>query len=91
MVENRFDPKVEVALGTRLRSSAPAEELYDLKKDPHQVHNVVDDANYYETRKKLRAQLMAELEKNDDPRLRGDTFDREPYNKKTRPGQTTRN
>ena len=33
---------------------------------------------------------MDELKANDDPRLKGDTFDKEPYNKKTRPGQTSK-
>ena len=89
MIAHRDDPEVEklwdLGFGPR-----PEEELYDLKKDPHQVVNVAGDANYYETRKKLNAQLMAELKANDDPRLKGDTFDKEPYNKRTKPGQTKR-
>ena len=38
----------------------------------------------------LRGLLMDELRKTGDPRLQGDTFDKPPYNKKTRPGQTKR-
>ena len=38
----------------------------------------------------LRGLLMDELRRNKDPRLEGDTFDKPPYNKKTKPGQTKR-
>jgi uncharacterized sulfatase len=77
LVEHRMDAGmetfVEYAWGKR-----PAEELYDLGKDPHQTKNVADDAAYAETLAKLRTQLMNELEANDDPRLDDDAFDRPP-------------
>ena len=47
----------------------PAEELYDLRKDPDQLNNVADDREYVETRRQLRRQLDAELIKSGDPRL----------------------
>lgn len=47
----------------------PKEELYDLEKDPDQLHNVAGDATCAETTKKLRRQLQAELVKSGDPRL----------------------
>lgn len=56
----------------------PSEELYDLEKDPYQLHNLAVDPAYAATREKLNAQLMAQLEKGDDPRLT-DAFDRPPY------------
>jgi N-sulfoglucosamine sulfohydrolase len=59
----------------------PAEELYDLKRDPDQLHNVAAEAAYAEVRKKLAAQLMSELEATRDPRVVGgaEKFDQYPY------------
>jgi hypothetical protein len=47
----------------------PREELYDLKADPHQMKNVVDDPAYSEMRNELEQQLLAELQRTGDPRL----------------------
>ncbi len=47
----------------------PEEELYDLVKDPHQLMNVAGDAQYAETKLRLRRKLDAELIKSHDPRL----------------------
>jgi len=55
------------------------EELYVLADDPHQVRNRADDPALSDLKAQLRAQLMAELELWDDPRLLGDQFDRPPY------------
>ena len=38
-------------------SKKPPIELFDLKKDPHEVHNVADDPEYAETKAKLLAAL----------------------------------
>ncbi len=35
----------------------PTEELYDLRADPHMVHNLADDPQYAETLGRMRAQL----------------------------------
>jgi hypothetical protein len=59
----------------------PESELYDLKKDPHQVNNVAADAAYAKIKNQLHADLMAELLANHDPRLNGDQFDYPPYTK----------
>jgi arylsulfatase A-like enzyme len=64
---------IEYAWGKR-----PAEELYDLNKDPHQTKNLATDPAYAEALIKLRDQLMTELKANDDPRLDNDAFDRAP-------------
>jgi uncharacterized sulfatase len=61
----------------------PGEELYDLRKDPHQIHNLASVPEYAGTLETLRSQLMAELEAGQDPRL-SDAFDRPPYLDKTR-------
>jgi len=80
MIEHRDDPKVrrlfELAFGKR-----PAEELYDLRKDPAQLDNVAEKAEYAGTKKKLAAALVAELKATKDPRVlgKGDMFDQYPY------------
>jgi arylsulfatase A-like enzyme len=60
----------------------PADELYDLKKDPDQLKNVAGDEAYADQLKKISDQLTAELIAAGDPRhvdgLRFD-FDAEPY------------
>ncbi|NLY00799.1 MAG: sulfatase [Rhodopirellula sp.] len=68
LVDRRNDPRwkplFDLAYGKR-----PRVELYDLKKDPHQVHNVAEDSSYAEIRDRLERQLMEELQKTGDPRL----------------------
>jgi len=61
--------------------SGPAEELYDLKKDPGQLKNVAAEAAYADTLKKLSAALTAELKATGDPRIVGgaDVIDTYPY------------
>jgi uncharacterized sulfatase len=59
----------------------PAEELYDLRKDPHQVKNVPADPAYDAEKAKLAARLMRILTDAGDPRVTGDgrTFERSPF------------
>lgn len=78
--EHRNDPKVkeqyELCFGKR-----PAEELYDLKKDPEQIHNVAEDAKYADAKKELSSQLTAHLKSFKDPRIlgQGRKFDEYKY------------
>jgi len=80
IIKHRDNPKVgklyDLAFAKR-----PAEELYDLKKDPAQMNNVAGQPEYAETRKKLSAALMAQLKATQDPRVlgKGDVFDQYPY------------
>jgi uncharacterized sulfatase len=80
MIEHRDEPEARplfaLAFGKR-----PAEELFDLKKDPDQMRNVADDPAYAERKAALSAQLLAELQRTADPRVTGDgtTFDRPPF------------
>jgi len=71
LVEHRNHPKwksyFDHAYGLR-----PREELYDLKKDPHQMHNVADDPEYAAAVNQLRERLLAELKRTGDPRLVND-------------------
>lgn len=59
----------------------PAQELYDLHKDPDQINNVADDPPYTAIKNRLAKKLLAELKNAGDPRVTGDgkTFDRPPY------------
>lgn len=59
----------------------PAEELYDLSKDPGQVNNVAGNGVYAETQKKLADQLAQWMRETKDPRIggAGDEFDSYPY------------
>ncbi len=60
----------------------PAEELFDLKKDPDQINNVADDPDYADDLKRLSGKLTQELVEAKDPRhvkeLSFD-FDGQPY------------
>jgi len=80
IMDHRDEPEVKrlFELGFNKR---PAEELYDLRKDPGQQNNVAADAKYAKTKAKLSATLMAELTASKDPRVLGggDAFDRYPW------------
>ena len=47
----------------------PAEELYDLRVDPHYLNNVIGDATYETVRQQLSDQLMTVLREQHDPRV----------------------
>jgi arylsulfatase A-like enzyme len=47
----------------------PAEELYDLRNDPHQINNVAGDKKYATAKTRLSQQLMDILQKAGDPRV----------------------
>lgn len=59
----------------------PAEELYDLSRDPDCLVNLAGDSDYAQRREAMAAELMAELRRQEDPRVAGagDEFDRYPY------------
>ena len=57
-------PYVDFAFGRR-----PAEELYDLRLDPHQMNNVASQTNYQSTREQLSDQLWNVLTETGDPRV----------------------
>lgn len=66
----------DLAFGKR-----PAEELYDLSKDPDQVKNVAADPAYAATRERLAAQLLSVLKAAEDPRVGPEPvkFERPPF------------
>ncbi len=59
----------------------PAEELYDLSKDPHQINNVAGHPEYAAAQKQLRAQLDQWMKESADPRSvkDDDHWDSYPY------------
>jgi len=80
MVKQRQDPQWQMhwQLGFGKR---PAEELYDLRRDPDYLKNVAQDSAYAEIRKELSQRLMDILKGTGDPRVLGDgqTFERSPF------------
>ena len=80
MMAHRDDPKVKPLFKLAFEKR-PAEELYDLKKDPGELTNVADDPQYAEARRKLADELMKYLTDTADPRAlgKGDEFDEYPY------------
>lgn len=59
----------------------PAEELYDLKRDPDCVKNLANEAKYQSLKKKLSQQMTRELRAQGDPRMfgKGYIFDQYLY------------
>jgi uncharacterized sulfatase len=80
MVHHRAEPEVS-ALFEMGFGKFPAEELYDLERDPHYLHNVAADPAYNEAREQLSSRLMAVLRTQHDPRLTEPDcrFERSPY------------
>jgi arylsulfatase A-like enzyme len=58
----------------------PAEELYDMVKDPFELTNLAADPAYADVKKKLSARLMERLAETKDPRVlgKGEVFDNYP-------------
>lgn len=59
----------------------PAEELYDLRTDPHQLNNVAAKPEYADTLQTLRSRVDAWMKQTHDPRVDPtyDGFDAFPY------------
>jgi len=80
MLRNRQDPDVR-RLFKLAFAKRPAEELYDLRRDPAQLHNVAADEEYREVREALAKRLVHRLVETNDPRVMGggEKFDEYPY------------
>ncbi|MEM7559602.1 MAG: sulfatase/phosphatase domain-containing protein, partial [Planctomycetota bacterium] len=78
MMEHRNEHGIarlaELAFGLR-----PAEELYDLREDPHQMMNLAGASSMAEKQASLRARLFSHLRKTRDPRVVGGTVDWDYY------------
>lgn len=58
----------------------PAEELYDLRKDPEQLKNIAQSPAYQKEKSKLKAQLEQWRKDTQDPRMAGkQPFESYPY------------
>ncbi|MFP4173684.1 MAG: sulfatase [Candidatus Hydrogenedentota bacterium] len=59
----------------------PAEQLFDVRKDPDCVSDLADDPEYGELKADLKEQLYASLKEQGDPRMfgQGHVFDQYPY------------
>jgi arylsulfatase A-like enzyme len=80
LITHRDDPQWK-DLFERVFGKRPAEELYDLRKDPEQTKNVAADSAYATQKQKLADELMKRLKDAEDPRVMGDglTFERPPF------------
>ena len=79
MVENQEKDAHHRLLHDLSFAKRPAEELYDLERDPDQLENVAADPEYADVRKELETRLMAELGETGDPRLVGGAERLEAY------------
>jgi N-sulfoglucosamine sulfohydrolase len=68
LVTKRLDPAVAPFFNREILPR-PAEELYDLKKDPFQLRNVAQDTEYVSDREALSARLLKILTDSGDPRV----------------------
>lgn len=64
--QRRFPREFALCYGRR-----PAEELYDVRRDPHQVNNLAGDPGYAKVQEQLWARLRRYLDETRDPRLAG--------------------
>jgi len=76
ILAQRNEKHFELCFGKR-----PAEELYDIKKDPWQMRNVAGEAGYGDAKRKMRALLDRWMRETVDPRATSDDdrWDRYPY------------
>ncbi|MDE0213659.1 MAG: sulfatase, partial [Deltaproteobacteria bacterium] len=80
MVHHRGEPEVRTLFEMGF-GKFPAEELYDLERDPHYLDNVAGDPGHAEAREHLSTRLMAVLREQHDPRVTDPDcrFERSPY------------
>jgi N-sulfoglucosamine sulfohydrolase len=80
ILDHRDEPGVRTCFQLCF-AKRPAEELYDLKQDPHQIHNVAGQPVYRDEQAKLRADLLKWMKDTADPRAvkDDDHWDAYPY------------
>ena len=66
----------EISFGKR-----PAEEFYNIKKDPYCMNNLAENKSYLKDKNALKTHMETELKKQGDPRMfgKGEIFDNYPY------------
>ena len=80
LLGQRTDPRIAPAFAAAT-AKRPAEELYDLRKDPHQLENVAGRREYEAPKKDLAESLDRWMRTTNDPRVTkdDDRWDRFPY------------
>jgi N-sulfoglucosamine sulfohydrolase len=80
ILDHRNDPEIRKYFELCFEKR-PAEELYDLRKDPHEINNVIGLPEYAAARKECRAQLDQWMKESADPRAAKDDdhWDKYPY------------
>ena len=71
MLTHKDDPEVR-PLYEKPFLKSPAEELYDLQKDPFQMYNRAGESGYRKIKKRLSRRLDSYLLKTVDPKATGD-------------------
>lgn len=81
IIENKGKDEAHRKLYNLSFAKRPADELYDLRVDPDQLHNVAGEEKYKSQLKSLSEQLTAILTATEDPRIvgKGEMFDEFPY------------
>jgi arylsulfatase A-like enzyme len=80
VITHRNEPQwknyYDMAFGKR-----PAEELYDVKKDPDMVNNLAGNTDFAKTKEAMAARLTTELTRAQDPRIveNPPRFERAPF------------
>ena len=81
LIEGRDDPMVGPFLNLAV-DRRPAEELFDIRKDPGCLKNLATDPDFAQVRSKLRDRLLRYLKETNDPRVvasdTGDIFETYP-------------
>ncbi len=80
MMDHKDDPAMQWLFALDFKKR-PAEELYDLAKDPDQIHNVAAQPEYAATKRELSARVDAWMKETADPRVDPtyEEFDKFPY------------
>ena len=80
LLDRRTDPAI-ARLFELATAKRPAEELYHLPSDPHQMNDVAARPEHAQARTRLRAELDAWMRETGDPRAAtdDDRWDRYPY------------
>ena len=80
LLAHQQDPQI-APFTKRIFDKRPAEELYDLHTDPHQLNNVVAQPNYSAELIKLRERVDQWMHSTHDPRVDPtyDAWDKYPY------------
>ena len=79
LIENCGDPEVGRFLDLAV-ARRPAEELYDIQKDPGCLVNLADSVDFSDVRSRLKQQLMSYLRQTADARVTdsGDVWETYP-------------